>query len=41
MTIRFKEESGEYRIKEVTELEVEGVWECKATGGKWRLEVTE
>ena len=38
MTIRFKEESGEYRIKDVTELEVEGVGECKASGDKWRFE---
>lgn len=37
MTIRYTDEKGKHRIVEVVKLEVEGTWECKASGGKWEL----
>ena len=45
MTIRYTDNKGKHHIVEVTALEIEGMWHCEASVGKWKLkekcEVTE
>ena len=37
MTLRYTDNKGKHRIVEVTELEIEGMWHCEASVGKWKL----